>query len=825
VGLELLIAGLLTITAAALQHFTTTVAISTLIALIGVVFLLIPRQLKRNPEIASKAIAWLESRYGQIFPLIIPTVLSAFLFILTPQLKTLQTLGILLVCFWIIGVEVLLFYRANNNHSTVDKKDTQTQLAVLNLLLAYGILLTPSKIPSLLDGIPWDTPIEFIFATLLLPFAFLTGRRFLNKKIITIILGLLFIIKLALTFFLPQSGLGVRAYSSEEALQSGNWEKSYGSLLTPSYTQVTQLPYRTFREFPIEWINRNGFDADNFWLALELAGVARLQENERLVFIVEGARQAQLEMIDAESKSAIPIIIVKSANELDARLYREIPYVQKFELRGLLVFQNFGQYRLEPVILYPDGSARSALSRIWTSSNGFDFPLMAFQYALNFIAIALMGIILASLIAGIFVLYRTAQLGAVDLYLAITGFSVFYIADISSKPNINILFLFFIGVLACIKITDILTAPHAYSGMRCLFSIGMPLLWMFLALDINNLQSVAIFPQEQDCLEYQILARNIFVNGDIFLAKTPPFAYKVLFPYLAGLLHIFFGQSASSLLFLNIWCALLSSVLILKLSDSFELPARISLPVSISFLLILCLPSNYIYYFRFGLIEPVAILCLLATFYFAINRQIPGMFWAGILTALLRLNFLGAILTAVILTSNPITGTIRIAWKHFFDWIGSHWKLMATYLLSVVTPSLLIMLGYSLFIPNYITSASINNQTSLGSISQSLLIVIFGGDPANLYAKLLANPVDILLISIPVSLGFLIALASLFFRKGPFKKIDLRLSLLILSILAIYIVFQPIGYFPRYSWSPLPMALIIIGLFLHGLFYKNEQSA
>lgn len=82
-----------------------------------------------------------------------------------------------------------------------------------------------------------------------------------------------------------------------------------------------------------------------------------------------------------------------------------------------------------------------------------------------------------------------------------------------------------------------------------LFCFGHP------ALDINNLRSIASLPADQDGLEYQTFARNIFVHGDAFLAQTPPRAYKVLFPYLVGLLHIGFGQSAAAQFFINAWCA------------------------------------------------------------------------------------------------------------------------------------------------------------------------------------------------------------------------------------------------------------------------------
>jgi hypothetical protein len=68
------------------------------------------------------------------------------------------------------------------------------------------------------------------------------------------------------------------------------------------------------------------------------------------------------------------------------------------------------------------------------------------------------------------------------------------------------------------------------------------------------------------------------------------------------------------------------------------------------------------------------------------------------------------------------------------------------------------------------------------------------------------------LITLPILFGLLFALISLVYRKGVFAKIDLRLSLFLLSMLPVYAVLKPIGYFPRYSWSFLPPALILLGL-------------
>jgi len=332
--------------------------------------------------------------------------------------------------------------------------------------------------------------------------------------------------------------------------------------------------------------------------------------------------------------------------------------------------------------------------------------------------------------------------------------------------------------------------------------------------DLPALQSIEFFPKGQDSLEYQFLAHNIYVNGDIFLAKTPPWAYKVLFPYIVGVLHILFGQSASAQFFLNACSAVLSCILISRILVFSGISAWVSVLTSMLYPMTVLLPSSYIYFFRFGLIEPPAILCLLAAYYFALRHKAGWMFIAGTAAALLRLNFIGAIMAATlfVITTGPLTGTLITAWKSVFESLKTHWKLITGYLVSILAPALLITLGYSLFIPHYTLSPNLNKQTSLGTVLQSLFIVIFGGDPEFLRIKLHENAAEILLIAVPVAFGFLLGFISIIYRKEFWRNIDMRWSLALISFLPVYAALKPIAYFPRYSWSPLPFALILLAM-------------
>lgn len=818
-GLEFILTGAWTLAIALSQDLHTTTLFASAVMIIGGACFAAPTFLKSyTAGIASL----LGGRFGQLSMLAVPVLLAAFLFFRSPSVDLLKVIGPILICIWLIGIEAPFFFQTPKE--TKPEQTLSSGLAVLSILLCYGILLIPSRVPSLLDGFPWNTPLEFIIATLLLPFAFFLGRSFFSKKAVTLLLALLFVIKLTLSLFLPQSGLGVHVYFSEETLASNKWERTYASYLNSSYSEVAQLPYRLFLEFPVESINTHGFDKNSFWMTMKFNGVISLKENERLIVIVQGTMQRQIDLIELATGKRFEVATAKSADDLDPGLFSDLPYVGDAELVGTLLLTNYGNGRFEPLILSSDGSVRSAYPQIWLSKSALDFAVGVFQFTQNIIALLILGILLFGLVDGVFISYRTGFIDALDIYLALTGLSLYYIADIADKPTIHLLFLPVTFSFVLVKLLDFTLRSRTYSSKGYLFSFALPILLMFLALDIPNLQSVVVLPQYQDVSEYQMLARNIYIAGDTLLFRSPPWAYKVLYPYVIGLLHILFGQSLSAQFFLNVWSAILSVMLTIELAVFFGVSKRISFVVaSISFLLLL-IPVSFVFFFRFGLIEPLAIMTLLLGAYFAKEGKFGAMFAIGLVTGMLRLNFAGAIFTAITFLSPAFVGGFSQAWDSFINWLRLSWKRWIIFLVAIPLPSLFIAFIYTRVKPGYTLTHEMNDQTSIGSVLMSLASVIAGGDQEFLQNQIRRNPIDLVLITLPILFGLVVAVISLFYRKGIFAKIDLRLSLFLLSMLPVYAILKPIGYFPRYSWSFLPPAFILLGLVLQFVFFRDNET-
>ena len=830
-SIELLLSGVFTAFLAARQGLAATLAISILAAFAGLLGVFTPALLRRKNDLETWVMNIFNGMIGRSFPFIVILLLAAFFLVVAPDASVAIVLSPLLVCAWLIGLEILFLFDPFQAHE-IDRSGSpfgrkEKLLGILSVLLAYGFLLLPSRIPTWLDGFPWDSPIEFFLAAFVLPLTFLISLKTFSKRFFIFSLIFLFVVKFIFLSFLPQTGLGIHAFHSEEAVSINRWDRSYYTFAAPNYTQVINRPYYALREFPVEWINnRFGFDKNQFWLQLELSGYINLQKDERLVFIVQGAKQIQIELLDISTQRAIPLVFIQQIGDVGGKLYESIPESHQVKIQGTLLFDHYGQMRLEPILLYPDGSTKSLFEspQAWISLDGASYPVNqvnTFGFILNVLGLLFAGLIFAGLFSELRALWLAGKISRIDLYLASSGLPLFFVTLLIHKQYMNILVLSIILVFYIVKLTDVSLYQRYFSGKTFLISIGIILLFLFLALDTNDLRVVTNFPPFQDGLEYQTFAHNIYVNLDVFLANTPPRAYKVLFPYIVGMLHVLFGHSATAQLFINTWCAVLSGALIIELMKEIRLTARASLGVAVFYLSILFLPSLYIFYFRFGLIEPFSTTLLLLTYYFAIKGQRLGMFLSGIFTVLLRLDYLGITFAAILLTSSPMLGSLKTAWTQFFGWLQTNWKLLTTYLVTLCLPILLVVVGYFLFVPDYMLNAYDTEQTSFTSLLEGLIRVVAGGTLKDLSEKFSESPADVLLISVPLLFGFLIVLASVFLRTGIFKKLDLRLGLLALSLLPAYIIVRPAAYFPRFSLPLLPLDLILISVLLHQLWLQN----
>ncbi|HSV86629.1 MAG TPA: hypothetical protein VLH85_08635, partial [Levilinea sp.] len=361
------------------------------------------------------------------------------------------------------------------------------------------------------------------------------------------------------------------------------------------------------------------------------------------------------------------------------------------------------------------------------------------------------------------------------------------------------------------------------AGMQWLYAAGAAVLILFLALDMHRLQEIVVFPQGQDSLAYQNYARMIFVQGDILLQTASPHAYKILYPYLVGLLHLLFGQSPAAEFFLSAWCAVVMGMILVRLLASQKTPAWLSFSGGALLVGLLSLPSFFTFFFRFGLIEPSATACLLAVLWFAQRKQVAAMTAFGLFTVLLRLDYLGAALAAAALSASPAVGTMRAAWAQIWAFIRQNWKWIIPYAALLTGIPAIIILYYSVSRSNYVLHAGDTVQTSASSILEGLLRIVIGGSFEELALRLQHNPLDAIVITLVLVPGVFLALAALIYRRNWMSQVDMRWGIVISGLLSIYIFVKPTGYSPRFSTPLLPLAILAAVHALHQIRSRKNH--
>ncbi|MDR3573097.1 MAG: hypothetical protein P4L50_04510 [Anaerolineaceae bacterium] len=735
------------------------------------------------------------------------------------------------VSLWLIGLELIFLSSNANPPQPIQTGPKRAWIAAVCCILAiYLAALLPSHIPALMNGAPWNTHFEFILLALLLPLAALVNWRSFSKRWMMIPAVLALAIKLFLDLAAPSVGISLQAYDDQLQMAQGKWMRGYESVLDGTASAVMQQPYDSYGQFPLEWANEQGFDTKSTWLGLKLSGYARLDPGERLIFVANGVDQGEIDFIDTATGQKYRTLVVNGDRSIDPGLYQSAPDTRSFQLQGTLVYKGDKTYRLRPLIISANGSISDpfAQAKIWRSRSGLNLSQSQFNFY-RFLGLAadalLILVILAGLVWGMWSLFDRNLIGSLDLYLAASAVPVYLFFNLKPNTNMNVYIELFILSAVFIKALEtIIIKRERTTGQDFLVAIMPIFLVSLLSLNIQSLRQITIFPQGQDGLEYQSLARDIFVNADYLIINSPPHAYKVLFPYLVGILHVLFGQSSAGLFFLYAWCAGLTAFYASEILSSLKLPRGYGYGCAFVLLFILMGPLFSTYYFSYGLIEPVASSLLVVVLYFALKRNLWGTFISSIFLVLFRLDYLGAAFAGIFLMSEALQGSIILVWKSIIQFILKRWKTLLAYGASLIALPVLLTVFYYLIYPGYQLSTSDTRYTSLAEMLHGLLKILNGGSPAEVHMWLGQVPLDVNVLLAVLYLGTGIGILSLILRFKPLDRIDARFGIVLAGFYLVYAAASPTGYSPRFSTPLVPLGLMIILAAVHHVFSGNQKA-
>ncbi len=662
-----------------------------------------------------------------------------------------------------------------------------------------------------------------------LPLASLLNWRAFARRGLLIGAAVLFALRLLLALAAPSAGLSINLFTSPQNMDAGQATRNYASPYSGGASFILRQPLYHFRQFPLEWINQKSVDLNTVWLGMQVSGAGRLEDGERLVMLVSGASEAIFELTDLSSGQVLPVPMISSLAELTPDLLASAADSRQFTMAGELVYSGEGETRFEPLLVDSTLKVSDALSsgRLLNDANALQSLLPpAFAQPLAALAdLLLLALTVVALLAAFGGLYASGKAAAFDLALAAAGLLAFALLLPQTVAQVKALLPAVCGLFGLGKLLQIwLFQRDVPKGCTHLVvSLAPIFLLTFALLELDSLRSFELFPIGQDNLTYQVLARRIFVDGDLLAPSLNPHAYKFLFPYLVGALHTLFGQSSSALFFLNAWCALLTALLISKTLLRYRLPTMAALFVPAVFIAFLLSKPFFTYYFEFGLIEPIAVLLLTACVTASIEGKQTTVLAAGLFTLLFRLDYAGAVLPAVLLSGLPLVGSWKTILNMLVRTVKNRWAVMVAQAAVLLLPSAALLLYYRSASSAYVLNASDTRYSSLVGRLSGLLNILIGGTPAEVSARIAQHTAVGLLLPAILVAGLLVSLLLILYRKGMLARLDMRWALVYLGLLAVYFFVSPTGYAPRFSTPFLPLALVLNSLALYAHLHTGTR--
>ena len=241
---------------------------------------------------------------------------------------------------------------------------------LVSLVSLAGVLILPSGVEALFDGLPWTRRPEFLVAAVVIPFLLILGRRFLGMRWAALAAVVLLVLKLVLALFAPPAGWDLRIYQSPQAQADGRWERTYASLLRPGLSEVLDKPLGHGREFPIEWMNRyDKVQRGQLRAVLEVAGWARVPAGSGLALVAGGLESGRAWASDGRGgQKDVPVLAdLAQAAALDPG---SLPGGSLRVNARLDYFQ--GNWTLIPVLVRAGGQVEPAFKQgvLWRSAAG-----------------------------------------------------------------------------------------------------------------------------------------------------------------------------------------------------------------------------------------------------------------------------------------------------------------------------------------------------------------------------------------------------------------------------------------------------------------------
>jgi len=711
---------------------------------------------------------------------------------------------------------------------------------IVSSLALIGATIAPSGLLSTFDGGPLSHWGELYFTAVFLPFALITGWRFLALKPVMIGLLVIFSLKLALAFTAPDAGLAIRVYDTPAELTGGEWEKTYTTIWKNGVSGLMDRPYLSARDFPLEWMN--GYPDKKYggvkWLALKLSGSARIPKGAKLSFCATGVVDGAITATD-ENGAKHKLALLKEPG--DAAFLSENEPVGKLRIDGTLVYSSdlSGEnFSLVPILTAKAGAVTDPFKAniLWAGDRvpgATVLTLKVYSFMAGVVDYSMAAVAMIWLMW--LLVYHAARdrHSAMFLILGVAGaiFVIFFrwigyggfSAMGITMPGVVLTVLMAVAVVYASKRMEPPSTDPDRLIIYVLFAIAPAVFTFFMVEWDSEIGKMRLLPSTDDWHTYQFLARKIFVDGDIFSLHEGIYKYMPFYRYVVGLWHTMFGQTTLGQDYWDVWCVVLSAAMLGSIGMRLSLAPAYALGVVWLFVFN-CFTDGFVWLMGRSLQEYTALLFMIMTLWIIMRRR-PVANRTALLAGLVamaslwtRLDHVGVMLGAVLLPLGSARGGFIQSWKSIFDRVVENYRWISLYIILVTAAFLAVGTR------NYLVGGifCLDDPTDLSQISCSTIPCIAHNMKILLLA---ADPGKISITSVTLIPGTVMGLLALVWRPAWLCAYPVGLGVAIAGVFAPYFLFEPYGYAPRFSVHLLPLASLSIVTTLSRLSsYKSRNT-
>ncbi|HKF65383.1 MAG TPA: hypothetical protein VKB36_02610 [Vicinamibacterales bacterium] len=396
-------------------------------------------------------------------------------------------------------------------------------------LAAALALLWPARISGPLDGLPLDGLIEVVVLGVALPLLWCLHRRFLARRSARTLIVALLIWK-AFSSVLAQGGWCVRVtperpFARDAVGAPHSWDiRADWRSADPVCSAIMTAPYRDLHEFPVWFFNLPPPDGN-------VPAREDRPPGARVAMTIRGfisARRAGQLWLDT-SDDVMARLHVDGASVGATDVFIE-PGLHSVQIDSVM---SGDRWRLVPMFNNTDVWARRASTKTTvTRPSRLDLVVRSWGAAVP-----------AALVVGLLLMWTASAIRETsDWTLLVWTAAVSIGLGLLMRNGADIWSRWAIAALAC---AAFLPVRHSQNDLRrALWCIGIPWLTFVIVRSAPQAGHFTLYSAGDDFWMFQRFAYRIVMQGYWLEGGSPTFWFQPLYRWIAGVLHLVFGDSS-----------------------------------------------------------------------------------------------------------------------------------------------------------------------------------------------------------------------------------------------------------------------------------------